>query len=396
MVQAAKMAGIHRFTLNRWEKGDTQPHLPELNALLTALGADARQKQTALQLMEAPRAVRQIRSEIAQITELSGMPSLPHGGELLYALRMRRGLSLDEAARSVGVTGGTLRRWEKMEVWPSSEQLHRLCYFLKAQEGEIVALTLGRFSRMARLEKVSLDAIEERLQSLDDLFDDEGRAGRLWTDIPMLDMTYLHLEADAWPLALRSAAGKQQVIHIYGSHAQSLSCQERLVEAGQIAERALELIGNKLKPEKFWMYPVIVSARARGLGGERATPKRGLERLRPWASMTQWPDLQAWLLADMAKYLGMSGEPEAALTVAEQACRVAENAENPVELCFRKWDKASLLLQAGRPGEALTIVEERADIEDRPSERIDISLLRAEAYLGTGDRTQAHDWVQAP
>lgn len=142
------------------------------------------------------------------------------------------------------------------------------------------------------------------------------------------------------------------------------------------------------------MYPVFVSARARVFRGEHPAPKRGLEILRPWLSAAHWPDMQAWMLADMAKYLGMSGEPEVALTLAEQACRVAASIGNDVELCFRKWDKASLLLQAGRPGEALALVEERGVPEDQPHCRIDVALLRAEAYLGVGNLTQAHDWLQ--
>jgi hypothetical protein len=104
--------------------------------------------------------------------------------------------------------------------------------------------------------------------------------------------------------------------------------------------------------------------------------------------------MQAWMLADMAKYLGLSGESEVSLTLAEQACRVAVSTGNEVELCLRQWDKASLLLQAGRAGEALALVEERGAPEDQPHCRIDVALLRAESYLGVGDLTQAHHWLQ--
>jgi transcriptional regulator with XRE-family HTH domain len=388
MEQAAQQAGIHRATLDRWEKGRAQPRLSELGWLLGVLDASAQQKHNALGLMDAPRATRLVCQEVTRIAEQSGMAALPHGGDLLHALRMRRGVSLEEAASRVQVTGGTLRRWEKMEVWPALELLHRLCYALEAHEEEIVALTVGRFSQRPRFEKTSLEALQERLSQMRRL--ERSLPG----GDPLFELACLELEADAWPLALRSGAGKQLLIEIYAHHLHRLSLRERLVEAGSVAERAMELMTDTLKPTRFWMYPVFVSARASVFRGEHPTPKRGLKILRSWLSATHWPDMQAWLLADMAKYLGVSGEPEVALTVAEQACRIAENTGNPVELILRRWDKASLLLQAGRPAEALAIVEERADIEDLPSERIDISLLRAEAYLGIGDRTQAHDWLQ--
>jgi transcriptional regulator with XRE-family HTH domain len=388
MEQAAQQAGIHRATLDRWEKGRAQPRLSELGALLGVLNVSAQQKRHALGLMEAPRAARQVRQEVTRIAEQSGMAALPHGGDLLHALRMRKGLSLEEAARQVQVTGGTLRRWEKMEVWPSVEQLHRLCYALEAQEEEIVALTVGRFSQKPRLEKTSLEAVLERLLEITML--EETIPG----GYPLFELAYLQMEADAWPLALRSEAGKQMLINIYAHHAHGFSLRERLAESGSVAECALELMGDTLLPAPFWMYPVFVSARSRVFRGESTAPKRGLEILRPWLSVAQWPVMQAWLLADMAKYLGLSGEPEVSLTLVEQACRVAVSTGNEVELCLRKWDKASLLLQAGRPGETLAIVEERGVPEAQPHCHIDVSLLRAESYIAVGDRTQAHDWLQ--
>jgi transcriptional regulator with XRE-family HTH domain len=388
MVQAAQQAGIHRATLDRWEKGRVQPYLAELTALLSVLDVSEQQKRHVLGLMDAPRAVRQIRQEVTHIAQQSGMAPMPHGGDLLRALRMRRGLSLEEAARRIQISGGTLRRWEKMEVWPSLEQLHRLCYALEAQEEEIIALTMGRFSQKPRLEKTSLDSLQERLYS--GIMALEHRPGYY----SLFELALLQLEADAWPLALRSEAGKQMLIQIYAYHAQRLSFRERLAEADSVAERALELMTSRLKPERFWMYPVLVSARASVFRGERPTPKRGLEILRPWHTVAQWPDMQAWLLSDMAKYIGLSGEREASLTLAEQACRVAERFGDAGELCLRRWDKASLLLQAERPREALAILEERDRMEDLPECRIEASLLRTEAYLAVDDPIQAHDWLQ--
>src|SRR5262249_34851765 len=156
----------------------------------------------------------------------------------------RRGLSLEEAARRVQITSGTLRRWEKMEVWPSLEQLHRLCFALGAQEEEIVALTVGRFSQKPRLEKTSLETLQKRLSDIKEL---EGFRG----GFSLFNLAYLHREGEAWPRALRSGAGKQMLREIYAYHAQGFSTRERLAEASPVAECALELMADKMKPAMF-------------------------------------------------------------------------------------------------------------------------------------------------
>jgi transcriptional regulator with XRE-family HTH domain len=138
---------------------------------------------------------------------------------------MRRGLSLEEAASLVEVTARTLRRWEKLEVWPSVEQLHRLCFALQAHEEEVVSLTVGQFSQKPSVEKMSLEAIQERLKHL-------KRLENQPSGYPLFELDYLQLQRDAWPLAMCSAAGKQVLIAISAYYAQCLSFRERLSEAG--------------------------------------------------------------------------------------------------------------------------------------------------------------------
>src|SRR5262249_42250266 len=111
MAQAAEKAGVHRATLHRWEKGLAQPRLSELTTLFSALEVSEPQKRNALRLMDAPRAARVVQQEVIQIAAQTGVSAMPHGGDLLRAMRLRRGLSLEAASRPVEVTGGTLRRW---------------------------------------------------------------------------------------------------------------------------------------------------------------------------------------------------------------------------------------------------------------------------------------------
>lgn len=389
MAQTAEKAGLHRATLHRWEKDQAQPRLSELTALFSALEASESQKQSALRLMDAPRAIRKVWQEVRQIAEQTGMRAMPHGGDLLRAMRMRRGMSLEEASHHVGVTGGTLRRWEKMEVWPTHEQLHRLCFALQAHNQEIIALTVGRFSQRPHIEKTSLNAIYERFRQQEEAMEKSPSGYD-----PLYELTYLQMEADAWPLALQSAAGKQMLIELYAHHAQQLSTEERLTEAGSVAERALELMAGSLKMKQFWLYPVIVSARSAVFRTESPAPERGLEILRPWLKEERWLEMHGWMLADMAKYIGMRGDPEVSLILAEQACQVAERSGFDSERSNRKWDKARLLLNAGHPEDALILLEGREPDEGTVPVGINVALLRAEAYLATGDLSAAHVWLQ--
>ena len=50
----ARRAGISRTTLTRWESGQTQPRMVELEAVLTALDATAAQRQEAPFLHGSP------------------------------------------------------------------------------------------------------------------------------------------------------------------------------------------------------------------------------------------------------------------------------------------------------------------------------------------------------
>jgi transcriptional regulator with XRE-family HTH domain len=388
MAQAAERAGLHRITLHRWEKDLAQPRLSELTALLSALEVSEVQKRSALGLMDAPRAARMVWLEVRQMAAQTGVSEMPHGGDLLRAMRLRQGVSLEEAARHVAVTGGTLRRWEKMEVWPSPEQLHRLCFALHAHDEEIIALTVGRFSQRPRIEKTSLNALHER-------FHNQIKVERSITGYdPLFELAYLQMEADAWPLALQSVAGKQMLIEIYAHHAQQLSTQERLTEAGNIAERAQELMTGSLKVKHCWLYAVIVSARSAILRGERPAPERGLEALRPWLAEERWPEMKAWILADMAKYVSMRGDTDVSLILMEQACQLAEKTGLDSERSNRNWDKAEILLKAGRPEEALGLLVDPEPQGSGVSERINVALLRSEAYLATGDLAAARDWLQ--
>jgi transcriptional regulator with XRE-family HTH domain len=385
LQQASQAAGISLSALDRWETGVNQPRLSELEALLSALGVDAKQRRQALSLLDAPRARAQVLSEVLRVGEEMGLGPLPNGGDLLHAMRLRRGLPLEAVAARLGVTARTLRRWEKADIWPGMEQLHALCYLLGAQEEELVALTSGQFSQIPTTGATSLEQARARMRQLRDL-------DQILPRLALTELGYLSLEAELWPLAAGGVEGRRLLAEAYANHAQFLSSMDRFREAGQCAERALALIPEKARPEPFWLRAGIISALSAVHRGAQPAPKRGLEQLRHWLPLAGWPEFEAWALADMAEYLSLSGEAAIALTLSKQACQVAERSEDPIELRMRQKDRARLLLRIERPEEALpllTIVE-----RENPWPRADISLLRAEAHQSAGESSEALDWLE--
>ena len=58
--QLALRAGVSKSALSRWEAGERQPRIPELEATLTALEATSAQRALALTCIAAPRALRHL------------------------------------------------------------------------------------------------------------------------------------------------------------------------------------------------------------------------------------------------------------------------------------------------------------------------------------------------
>ena len=129
----AHQAGISRTTLSRWEAGQTQPRMTELEAVLLVLEVSPAQRLEALSHMEAPRAIKLLR-------EVGG-EACPVRGDLLRIMRLRRGWTQQETAKRTGIAQSTLARWERTEDWPSAERLQLLCHALYANEAELAALS---------------------------------------------------------------------------------------------------------------------------------------------------------------------------------------------------------------------------------------------------------------
>ncbi|RYG55952.1 XRE family transcriptional regulator, partial [bacterium] len=365
------------MTLNRWENNHHQPRVADLESLLLTLSASQEQRQQALALLGTPPAQAQIRSIIVQIDKQKNIGPLSHGGDLLRAMRTRRGLSREETAKRVGVTTRTLRRWEKAEVWPSPTHLQTLCYVLQARTEEMVALTTSHLSSQSGEGNYSLNELIERGTALCHYPGSMPEA--------LNDLHFMTLEAQLWPLAARSEAGAQFLAKVYSCHAHQLSCYERFSEIGHYAHLALDLWSPNGTPDVFQAMAGIAAARAAVYSGGRHTPERGLAVLKHWLDAIPWPNFQAWILSDMAKYLAQDGQVESAIALARQAQEISERCD-PIEFANRELDIAQIMIWNGQAAQALPLIDRH-----RHSLTPYSLLLEVEANLNLKDLDRASE-----
>lgn len=392
LIQLAQTAGVSRSALNRWETGVNEPRLPELDAVLMALGAPPQERREILSEMDAPRAAAVIQTEISQQGEQSGIGPMPHGGDLLRAMRLRRDLSLEELASRLKVTTRTLRLWENAEVWPTVEQLHRLCCATGAHESEFAALIGGRFLPLivrpengAGRRASDIDALYARLTEIRRLMDSGERA--------LTELQLLSLEAQIWPLAARRAAGAQRLLaEAYTLHSRYFRLWNRYRESRKYADDALLLL-----PEKAPLDPCAVEALLQSIEGEahsggRHARNHALKRLQYLSP----------LIRDDAKKSGahslagslLSSEPskDESLTRFHEALTLAERNATPGLREGRRHDYAAGMIPAGKPGAALDLLEGVAS--DIPFLSVGLCLIRTDAHQMLGDKSAAHDWLQ--
>ena len=389
LERAAQAAGIGRVTLNRWETGAHQPRLPELQALLHALKADANERHQALVLVDAPRARERVRQAAEHLGERAGLCPPPGAGDLLRALRRRRRMSAEPVASALGVTTRTLRRWEQGEVAVPAERLDDLCRVLGAAPQERAALERQRLWLGAPQSAVGASAGPSSLEALEQQCDgyleqmDRGQLG-------LLDLHFLVLEARLWPraAAAREKPAQRLLARVYSSHAAFLEQNSREPQEVRVyAERALDLVVGHLCWEPWWHMPVHSVVWAAPAKRDVAGSRRRIALARGWLDLSTDTGWQSAQYRDMAEYATAAGDTAAALDWAGRAHTLAQDQDDPrvLHLAGHVWGRA--LFAAGRPGEALALLP--SDAHATPHQQLWDSCYRVEARLALGDGSGA-------
>lgn len=390
--QLARSAGVSHDVLGAWERGARLPRLPELEAALAALGVSPVERGRLIALVPAPRARRHAHEAAGAWAEAAG--PMPGGGDLLRAMRGRRGLTQADAARAAGVSQGRLARWERSEDWPTAERLHRLCFALGASAEETAALTIG-CGALPDWDEAE-DAAAWSSQSAASSHDALGRlVGRVYFHADALrDLRSLSLERALWLRARDNEASRCHLHDAYAYRTRALMEEGRFTEVGVYADRTGELARQGYGRSGFWTWSVIASAKAlrQGVSGRRPQPGSAVDLLAGAAPQAQQRENQAWMLCELSLALAEAGRSEEALRASAQAREMAEEDAVPGEVLFRRRDHATLLAALGRHGEALDVLETASGLSQFGADPIvRHHLLAAACHLGLGDTPAAQE-----
>lgn len=377
--ELARQAGISKAAISQWESGYRQPRIPELEAVLSALNADTAQRTRLLAAIEAPRALRQLRK--------TAIVEPPTVGDLLRSLRHRKGWTQEQLASALHVTRTAVGHWEQGERMPSTEQIHEICYMLDAHEEELVALSTGRCPQKPTLSTAqdwgeTQYGIEQRWQQLKS----DGVGG-------LDELAFWTLERQVWEHAVQDPSAIPLLAKIYATHAQYFRTHRRWSEIAPYTEKAMTLLDSTQEVTTTRLWVGILRSTAAVYGRDKPTPQRGVYLLSSEVELAgEFPEYQAWMLADMAKYMALDGQAEAGLELTARAIEIARNT-NRTEYIMRQIDHVRLLLQMGRSTEALRILPQE-DTFRLVSARAEVSLLSADAHLRDGNPSEAANSFQ--
>lgn len=373
-----RASGIDKSAISRWETGRRQPRVNELEAVLAALNATDGERALAFVRIGAPRAVRTTRQAASDM----GLFAPPVVGDLLRAMRMRRGWSEQRLAAHLGVDRSAVAHWESGDRRPGTSELHTLCMALDAREQEVLALTEGCASgdiRLIRLPPPGAGGLSDYME----LIHAPSPPG-------LTDLHYLALEREMWEMAVRTPAARTLLARAYVNHGHQLILEERWASSRVPAARAFAMALKNPSDSITLSRATILSAALAVYGQPTPRPERGIHIIQTFMNWeAAAPENAAWALSDMAKYLTLAGQAGDATPLAEKAARVARQAVNPTESFLRQCDLAQVLMDSGDTEAAMCVIPETG----HPVELALVSLLMADACSRVGRIAESHDWL---
>ncbi len=381
----AREAGVAPSTVLRWERGLTRPSVPEMEAVLRALGTSEEQKRQVLLLLNATRAVKALDWVRDELKPYDRPPLI---GDVIRALRWRKGWSVAELAHALQVSERTIRTWEHSESLPSDELLHQLCFVLDASGEEAAFLTSRKIHLVVPDPELSME--ERFARSL------ETMRYRFWRgEVDGMDLDFLTLTAQAWWLAQKHPNGAYCLGSVLITHCQWLLHQMRVKEAEQYANAAWRVV----RPQKghargsVWLIHAIARGAMRNREGQVVKPMVGAQILHDWLPHAhQWPEMEAWFLRSIAECLTIANRSAEAVSMSQSALELAQRSGEPIECHLARTAHAYVLAKVGKPREALDYMGVCTSLH--PSVRVEEALLWCEILKAVGEGQEALKWLQ--
>jgi len=346
LAEAARRAGSGKSTLFQWESGLRTPRAAPLDRLLDALEAPERLR-ARLVAQADPRHAR-----IVLAHRPSGAPV--EIGQVLRAMRLRRGMTQAEAARASGVAQGTFARWEGGGYTPDAASLHTVGFALGASPEETAALSAVRGDGVARpmdVESALTRAIEVRR----------------WEE-PLHEVLQLGLEADAWWRSMRDPRWDVVVTSAMAKRAFRYFLDGRLEEADATSKWAVRLARTPEARSEAVMALDVVESLARRRGDP---PEATIRLAEAWAESIPVEDSpeggsKAWAVKIAARGRAAAGDLKGAFEAMRPAPAWLSSQASGADLDYRvDFEMTDVFLLGKAPERALAFVDLRATAIDR-------------------------------
>ncbi|WP_309710506.1 helix-turn-helix transcriptional regulator [Armatimonas sp.] len=330
----AQRARVSPTTIGNWESGASVPRLPELLQVLEALEASAAAQQQAIQLLQRPRALVHLRRNFREAPTNTFAPLPLCQGDLLRALRARRGWTLEQLAVQLGVATRTVSRWERGEVQTSIAQRHAFCQALAASSDEITLLTLGCFAESTERPL--------NLGELDALFETLWRPQHTPYKAALMELGYLSVAVRLQSSGADTGTHKKLLLQTYAALADRYYVMHQYDRAAAFAGQAIRLLSTF---EKLPGFGVVALVRFAETSHHHALSSQLLAQ---WLPRVHEPAWQAWLLSQMAAVMAIRRRPVEADALSLKSLELVKDADRG-EQEGRRLDRAELLRKLNQP-----------------------------------------------
>ena len=307
-------------------------------------------------------------------------------GDLLRALRLRKRWSIEDVARTLGVTPRTVRRWENSESVIPEERFDAVCRALEAESEERAALLRHRVLlwTSGRDAARTADDLEAHLLGLRD----EIRRGTT----ALIDLRLMTLKAQ-----LISRGGDRQMrrllAHAQLVHSEFLEARGRHSELPPLVNQALGIILQDERPDQTLLALALhmQGAIGRGIAG-RAQFERLHYLLRRWRNLSEDVRWLTGLYRDVAEAALEAGEKETALDIIRQGTELLREQPDSVDFRLANHVQARILLNLNRWEDAEKLMP--TDKHPNPYQRLYETYQRVELYNGMGENAAAQEWLR--
>jgi len=306
--EVAAKSGVSARTLRYWESGEKVPRVMELQSVLKALGVSAREAVLFISLIKAPRGHQRIK-DMAHSLAPHPPVFMSHPGDLIHAMRVRKGISQERLAHELGVSTTTVMRWETMRSSPSESNLERLSALLNADAEEAYYLLIKQLSSYDGELHTDIEACSAQLDHVIQSISKHERN---------VELMILILQRKLSQLSISNSEATYLLARTRMCHAHAMNLNSQVAPARTAVRHSLELFKSVKRQDDCWALALNLASNFVGKGKKDYLSKVTFlkKHLMPGAN----GPMRLRMYCDMSLYLtraGLKDEAKRLLVLAE-------------------------------------------------------------------------------